>query len=293
MDVFGELSAIVLPIFIAAAIGFAWARRGSGFNSEFVTSIVSNFGTPCLIFSALSRLDIATTTYSGVALATAIVVVCFAVTGIGALRLTGLPMRSFLPSLMFTNAGNMGLPLCLFAFGEDGLGLGIVFFAVTSMGQFTIGQAISAGAANIGQLLRAPIIYALAAAVLFLATGESPPAWLANSTQLIGWMTIPLMLLSLGVSLSRLRVASFRNTLFLSLLRLGMGVGIGYGVADLMALEGVARGVVILQSAMPTAVFNYLFAARYGRTPEDVAGVVVLSTIISFATLPLLLLLVL
>ena len=76
----------------------------------------------------------------------------------------------------------------------------------------------------------------------------------------------------------------------MSALRLGLGFSIGWFVAAAMGLEGTLRGVVMLESAMPVAVFNDLWAVRYDTAPEEVAGVVLGSTVLSFVTLPLLLL---
>ena len=97
------------------------------------------------------------------------------------------------------------------------------------------------------------------------------------------------MLLALGVSLGSLQVRRLGTSLRIAVLRLVLGLAAGLAVAWLFGLEGSARSVLILLSAMPVAVFTYLFAARYGRDSDLVAGAVVLSTLISFATLPLLL----
>jgi predicted permease len=137
--------------------------------------------------------------------------------------------------------------------------------------------------------LTTPLPYAVVAAALFLAFDARPPAWLVNTTELLGDMTIPLMLVALGVSLARLRVVRALRTAAVAVLRLLMGLGVGLALAALFGLEGVARGVFIIESTMPVAVFNYLFAHVYGREAEAVASAIVISTLISFATLPLLL----
>jgi hypothetical protein len=149
--------------------------------------------------------------------------------------------------------------------------------------------AISSGHLSLSMLARVPLLYALPPALAFMFTGAKPPAWLNATTELIGLMTIPLMLITLGVSLAKLAVASLPRSLGLSVLRLLLGFALGVGVAYLFRLEGAARGVLIVQSSMPVAVFNYLFAQRYRRAPEEVAGLVVISTAMSFLTLPMLL----
>jgi hypothetical protein len=137
------------------------------------------------------------------------------------------------------------------------------------------------------------VIWAVALALVFMFTGTKPPTFIANTLTLLGNIAIGLMLLALGVSLARLKVGSIKHTILLSLFRLSMGFSVGYAVAYVLDFEGAKRGVVILACSMPVAVFNYLFAQRYGRAAEEVASVIVTSTLISFATLPLLLLVVL
>jgi predicted permease len=201
-----------------------------------------------------------------------------------------LPLRVYLPALTFPNAGNMGMPLCLFAFGEPGLGLAVMFFATLAVAQFTLGPALAAGRWDPWQALRTPVLHAVALALLLRAAGLDVPRWAANTTSLLGGCAVPLMLVSLGVTLARLRVGGLGRALAMSALRLGLGFCAGLVVAWTLGLEGVARGVVVLESAMPVAVFNYLWAVRHGTAPEEVAGMVLGSTALSFATLPLLLL---
>ena len=210
---------------------------------------------------------------------------------IGALVLRGLrlPLHTFLSPMIFANNGNMGLPLCLFAFGPVGLSLAVVFFATVALAHFTAGVWIWSGRASLAELIRTPLSYAVLLAAAVLATGYEVPRWLQHTTELLGGLTIPLMLLTLGVSLSRLQIRSAQRALGLSMLRLGMGCLIGVGLSEAMGLEGIPRGVLILQCSMPVAVFNYIFAQRYGRSPDEVASLVVVSTLLSFVTLPLLL----
>jgi len=123
--------------------------------------------------------------------------------------------------------------------------------------------------------------------VALVATGGALPAWLDNTTGIHGGATIPLMLITLGVSLAQLKVAEWKHSLLFSLVRVLGGFGLALLVAGWFGLEGVDRGVLILQSSMPVAVFNYLLALRYQRQPGEVAGMVVLSTLLSFVLLPL------
>jgi predicted permease len=288
-----DLFAIIAPVFISAAIGYGWARRGMPFDNEFTTSLTSNVAFPCLIVATLAKLEIAPEAFSQMALAGLITVAATIAAAAGILKLARYSQPVYLPSLVFGNTGNIGLPLCLFAFGEEGLALAIVFFTVFLLVQFTFGIWVSSGHSSVGVLLRTPLVWAAAIGVGLQLMNIRLPEWVDNTIGLIGDLAIPLMLLTLGVSLAKLKVASLGRSVGLSVGRLAIGLGAGLAVAALLGMEGTARGVLILESTMPVAVLNYLFAARYGRSPEEVAGLVLVSTAISFVTLPGLLLLVL
>ena len=175
------------------------------------------------------------------------------------------------------------------AFGERGLSYAIVFYAICTIGQFTVGQAVAAGVANWRGMLRLPLIYAVLAGVAVAVWKVPLPLWLMNTVSLIGGMTIPLMLLMLGASLARLQVAVISRAVTLSVLRIGSGACIGLVVAMFFNLDATARSVLIMQCAMPVAVYNYLFAQRWNNQPEEVAGLVVVSTLVSILSVPTLL----
>jgi predicted permease len=134
------------------------------------------------------------------------------------------------------------------------------------------------------------MIIGMVIAAFLMVTGIKLPIYFLNSLKLMGAITIPLMLLTLGVSLSRLAIANLKRSVFFGGLRIGLGFCVGLAAVTLFDLEGNVRGVVLIQSSMPVAVYNYLFALRYNRAPDEVAGIVVFSTLLSFLILPPLLL---
>lgn len=284
-----ELLTVIAPVVICAAIGFLWSRRGEPFDVGQVTRISVTLGTPCLIVWTFEQTRPEPDVFLEIAAAITFAFVGFAALGYLALKLARLDVRNFLPALVFPNTGNMGLPLCFFAFGDAGLAFAIVIFTVSALGNFTFGASLARGSARLADLARMPALYAVPIGLLLIVGDLHLPAWIANTVELLAGLTIPLMLLALGVSLSRLSISSLWRSTALSLLRLVGGFAIGVLAAWIFGLEGTARGVLILQCSMPTAVFNYLFAERYGRAPSEVAGMVLVSTLLSFATLPLLL----
>ena len=286
MQILAILLDVVMPVFLVAAIGYGWARKGKPFDPTFVSLLVTVVGTPCLVVDSLSGAGLQLGALGQIALASALCHVLAMGLGYGVVRAMGQSVPTYLPSLTFSNTGNMGLPLTLFAFGPAGFALSIAYFTIASLANFTLGQAIAAKGISFGELLRMPLIWAIALAITLALTGVEMPSFVARAVHIMGGLTVPLMLLSLGYSLAKLKIQSLGRGVVFSLVRLVGGFCIGWTVATLLGLDGLARGVVVTQSSMPSAVYNYMFAARFGNKAEEVAGMVVLSTLLSLVLLP-------
>ena len=276
------------PVYLCAAVGFLWARLGRAFDTVLVTDLIMGVGAPCLVFSSLVSYEIQFAEVVEMIAATTVAIACMAGVSAIVLGVARIPLNTFLAPLTFGNTGNMGIPLCYFAFGEAGLSLAVCVFAVTSVIHFTVGQAIWSGQAGWGDVLRTPLVWAAVLALILMATGWGVSSWLTRTTSLLGSFTVPLMQLTLGVSLARLGVVRPGRSLALALVKLFVGISVGLGVAGLFDLEGVAAGVLVLSCAMPAAVFNYMFAVRYERSPGDVASLVVVSTLLAALAVPVL-----
>ena len=284
-----QLFSVIAPVLTCAVIGYIWRKQGRPFDTALVTALVTNIGTPCLVFFTLIDTKLEAEAFLSMGGATFATMVVFYVVYFLFLKAMKLSQKAFLSALAYGNVGNMGLPLCLLAFGEHGLALAIAYFTVNVLCLFTIGVAVPAGATSVGALLRLPILYAALAALVVMVMGWTVPAPIVNTTRILSGLTVPLMLITLGVSLAGLGVKKLPQAVLLSVMRLGVGFLVGWGTAEVFGFTGVERGVLILQCAMPVAVFNFLFAERYNNQPEEVAGMVVISTVLSFATLPFLL----
>lgn len=271
---------------ICALIGYGWARSGLPFEREFLTRIIMNIGSPCLILNGITGLDVNAQAFGSMLLISITILTACSLIGVAVLTIARQPLRSFLPPVVFGNTGNLGLPLCLFAFGTEGLALAIAVYLVYSVTQFVFGPLVQGREAAWRTLIRTPIIYAAVIGIVLLVTETPLPKTLANTLQLLGGLAIPLMLLALGYSLASFRVRRPGIALSLALFRLALGFSVGVGVSELFDLTGTMRGVVIIESSMPLAVFNYLLAARYERHPQDIAGAILISTLIAFLTMP-------
>jgi len=281
---------VIAPVFIVAAMGFVWTKSGMRFDAQTVSGLSTNIGMPCLVFTSLAGISVGAEELGRIAIAGGLAMTSCALVGAIILRLAGLPLSHYLPAVAFPNLANIGLPMCLFAFGEPGLALAMGYLMVGSLIQITMGIWLASGKISPAGLFNNPIMYVIPIALLFRFGGYEVPQWLNDSTKLAGNMALPVMLMALGASLSQIKLAGAWRSSILSLLRFAIGISVGFGIAEILGLSGVLRSVVILQTAMPSAVFNHILALQYDNDPETVAGIVMQSSLMSVIVLPLLLL---
>ena len=278
---------VIAPVALVAAIGYVWGLQKRPFDALSFSMVSTYVGTPCLVIDALSTSGLNLAGLSSMGVASVLCVALALAAGYALVRASGLPVSTYLPASTFANNGNIGLPLALFAFGKEGMSFAIAYFAVHTLFNFTVGQGLAARRFTLRDGLFSPLLWATVLGGALSVAGAELPAALARAAHILGGLTIPMMLLALGVSLSNLNVTSWTWPLAFSALRLFGGFAIGWAVAWGLGLTGTARGVVVIESATPVAVYNYMFAARYNNRPEDVAGLVVLSTLMSLFALPL------
>ncbi|EAT13931.1 AEC family transporter [Bermanella marisrubri] len=278
---------VVAPVWICAAIGFMWVRSGNPFPSDFISRLVFNIAAPCLVISTMASVELSMSALMNMAMAAALVLLCVLSLSYALIRLFGHDTKDYLVSLSFANVGNMGLPVCLFAFGETGLALAVAYFIINSIAHFSLGVSLSSGRSLDWQdFLKNPILWAIAVAVGLIFFQLSLPNWLENTVTLIGDMTIPLMLITLGVSLAGIQVKSWKLGLFYSTMRFVIGGSVAMFVVWLLDLHGLQASIVIIQGLMPVAIFNYLFALQAKRDADTVASMVMISTLLSMVVVP-------
>lgn len=286
---YAQLAAILAPVFLTSATGFVWGKARMPFDLDMTARLIANVAVPFLVFSTLSKLAIDPSALLRSGALAGLSLLAFAAASAAMLAAFGLPVRSYLGPLAFPNVGNMGLSICYFAYGEAGLPYAIAYFIVCSVAQMVFVPILAMEGAKLGALARLPILYGLAAGVGGMFLGVTPPKWLADTAALIGGLTIPLMLVAQGVSLARIETRAFGRSFALAAFRLGSGAGGGFALAWTFGLAGVERGVFVIQCSMPVAVLSYIFAARYDRDPDGVAGMILVSTAMGFVVAPALL----
>ena len=280
---------IVAPVFLLAAVGFAWVKLGFEYRLEFVTRLAMTLAVPCLIFTALVNTTLDPAALTAVSLASLVAYAGVSVAVLLLVALLRLDRRTFAAPLIFGNTGNLGLPLALFAFGEVGLEYAVVVFAVMAIISFTFGIWLVAGQGSFGKVVREPLVWATVLGALFLWQGWRLPVFADNTLRLIGQMAIPLLLITLGVAVARLSPGGMGRAVALSAVKLAICVACGWAAATWFDLDRAAFGVLVVQVATPVAVTSYMLAEKYGADAQAVAGLVVASTLMSVAALPLLL----
>ena len=294
LDQFRQVLDILLPVFAVAGVGFAWAKSGHPFPTRELTAFVTLIGTPCLIFSSLIVRDVAflnLLVYMGAcAGATALV----ALVAYLILPLFGGDRRTLTTAFAFPNVGNIGLPVCILAFGAAGEAYALVHLSVSAMLMHTLGRWAHRGETNPLMIFHSPVLWTVVLTLALIWWRERSgqvlaPTWVLNTTKLIGGMVIPAVLVSLGVAISQLQLARLGDNLVLSLTRFFLGLAIAFLIINLMGFEGVAAKVFILQTIMPIAILNYMFAAMYDNQVKEIAALVMTSNLLGLITLPLVL----
>ncbi len=287
MNLLTTVLQIVAPVFILALIGFVWVKRGYEYRVQFVTQMAMTLSVPCLVFVALMKADIDRNALAATFMASCAAYLAITLIFAVLVKMMRLEMRTFLAPLTFGNTGNLGLPLALFAFGEVGLSYAIIIFAVMAVYSFSVGVWLVSGGGSLVKVIKEPLVGATILGALFLYQGWQTPIWLTNTLELIGQMAIPLMLITLGVALARLKANSFRRAFVLSLIKVITCSCIAWVVGTYFELQPIALAVLVMQIATPVAVTSYLLAEKYGADAGEVAGLVVVSTSLSVITIPI------
>lgn len=282
---FQQLTAIVFPIFALVAVGFFYGRRHLP-DMAAANQINLEIFTPALIFSVLSAKDFQLMAYRELALAGALVVLGSGLIAWPLARLAGWRVKAFVPPMMFTNSGNMGLPLAVLAFGEHALAAAMVLFLVENTLHFTVGNAMLEGRIHPWTLLRLPMLQAtlLGLAVALLGVTVWKP--LAVALNLLGQVAIPLMLFALGVRMTRINLRDWRIGLAGAVICPASGITVVLLIAPWLNVTGQQYDQLLVFSVLPPAVLNFMLAEKFGESPEAVASIVLLGNLASVVTIP-------
>ena len=288
MDLYLKLFEVIFPVFFVVGIGYYLGKKNPKLDTTFITNFGANIGSPAIIFYSVATTGLTFALFKSYFFYYFIAIVCFSLIGIFFLFALKKDIIMELPPFILPNTGNMGLPICLFAYGSQGLGVAGAISSIIILFHFTLGVFLASKKFNLNVIIKSPPFYAVLISIVFLYFNLPVPNFIINTTQLLTYATIFLILMSLGIALTRLKVFSFNEALISSIARVLIGPIIGFYLIKFFNLSGYAAGVFLIQCAMPSAVLTYLVGSIYSpkKIVDNIASMIVISTIMSFVTVP-------
>ena len=289
MEIYIKLFEVLFPVFFIVSIGYFLGKKNPNLDTSFITNYSANFGTPALIIFAVMTSGLSYTMFADFFVYWLIAMFFFALVGILFLVLMKKDYLRELPPFILPNTGNMGIPICLFAYGTSGMGIAAAISAVIVLLHFTLNVFLASRKFDILVIIKSPSFYAILVTVIFLYFELEMPTFVINTVMLLGYAMIVMILMSLGIALTQLKVFSLKNSIITSIGRVIFGPIIGYLIIKTFNLSGFAAGVLLIQSSMPSAILTYLIASMYSpkKVVDNIASTVVVSTVMSIFTVPI------
>ena len=290
MEIYIKLFEVLFPVFFVVGIGYFLGRKNPKIDTTFITNFAANIGTPAMIIYAVTSTGISFEIFAKYFWYYLIAIILFSLFGVITLYiLKTKDIIRELPPLILPNTGNMGLPICLFAYGSQGLGVSAAISSLIILFHFTLGVFLADRKFNFKVIAQNPPFYAILFSAVILFYEIELPTFVINTTEWLMYATIFLILMSLGIALTRLKVFSLNKAIVSSLTRTIIGPVIGISLISFFNLSGFAAGVLLIQCSMPSAVLNYLVASIYSpkKIVDSVASTIVVSTLMSFITIPI------
>ena len=289
MELYLKLIDVLFPVFFIIGIGYFLGKKKSDIDTAFITNYSSDYGAPALFLFAITSSGVTFDVFSEYFIYSVIALFSFALVGIIFLFFMKKDISRELPPFFLPNTGNMGIPICLFAYGSLGMGVAAAISSLVVLLHFTANIFLASKKFDIKIILKSPSTYAVIIAVAFLYFDLEMPKFVINTVMLLGYAMIVLILMSLGVSLTQMKVFSLRSSLISSVGRVIIGRIIGFVLIKMFNLSGYAAGVLLIQSAMPSAILTYLIASMYSPTEivDNISSMIVVSTLMSLITIPI------
>ena len=278
----------VIPIFSIIVVGYAIGRIKKVNIQAFVDLIVYIAG-PCLIFASIARSDINVADFTTIAGAALAIILIMAFSAFLIFKITNSDRKGLYLPMVFGNTSYLGYPAALFAFGMDGLSRAVVYDMINSLVIFSFGIYIVHHKNELQEAFKVPLLYAVVIGLAVNLLQIHVPDLVFTPIELIGMITIPLALLVLGYKLTEIKISAAKIALLASVFRIGGGVLVALVIINLLSIDGLVKDIIVLQAAMPSAVMSLILAAKYNRDASLVASVVLITTVLSMISIPLIL----
>ncbi len=288
MEIYIKLFEVLFPVFFIVGIGFFIGKKNPNLDTSFITNYAANFGTPALIIFALTSTGISFVIFAEYFIYSIILLTSFGLVGVVFLLLMKKDFIRELPPFILPNTGNMGIPISLFAFGQSGMGVAASISTLVVFLHFTLNVFLAKKEFDLKVILKSPSFYVILLTVAILYFEINTPQFVINTVMLLSYGMIVMILMSLGIALTQLKVFSFKNALITSIGRVIIGPIIGFILIKIFNLSGFAAGVLLIQSSMPSAILCYLIGSMYSpkKIVDNISSMIVVSTLMSLITVP-------
>jgi len=277
---------IIFPVFACAILGMIYCHR---FKPDLaaINRLNIDVFSPLLIFWALVDKPFDPMGYLGLAIGGAVVILGSGVLLLPFVLAFKINLKTFLPPMMFNNSGNMGLPLLLFAFGEQALQPAVVLLIVGMLLQFTVGVFMLNHRAKPLLMFKSPILLAAIFGLILNSLSIRLPEPIMATINMLGQVAIPLLLFSLGARLLDVDIKDWKLGTFGAIAGPVVGLVSAAAIIPLIQLSQLEIAILLVFAALPPAVFNLLLAEQYQQEPQRVASIVLLGNLASIVIIPI------
>lgn len=285
----GMIFPILFPIFSLIFVGYLYAKFVN-VNLEFINRMNMDIFLPALLIIVLSRNTFSILNYQSLLIASILIVLITGLMAWAFAKIFNLSIPMFVPSMMFNNCGNMGLPLAVLAFGDEALSAAVVVFLGSNLLHFTLGTYLVGGKISWWNLLKIPVNIATIIGLVISFSGWQIPETLNRPIDMMAGVPIPLMLVALGVRIQSVGFSSWKIGLVGAIICPLFSVIVAFLLLLVIPLETSQQVQLLLFATLPPAVLNYMFAEKYNQQAAEVASLVVVGNAFSLLTLTLMLL---
>ena len=181
MEIYIKIFEVIFPVFFVIGVGYYLGKKNPKFDTNFITNFAGNIGTPAMIFYTVTSTGITLSVFIHYFTYALIMIIGFAIIGLILLFLLKKDLSMELPPLILPNTGNMGIPICLFAYGTQGLGVASAIASVIILFHFTLGVFLAKKKFSFDVVIKSPPVYAIIISVIFLLYEIKPPLFLTSS----------------------------------------------------------------------------------------------------------------
>jgi predicted permease len=285
-DLVYRIVAIIFPVFSIVAVGYLYGRYRRDTDMSSGNRLNMDIFIPALIFDTLSASDYALSDYLFLTLGGAVVVLGSGLIAWPVARILGYQWKTFVPPMMFNNSGNMGVPLIILTFGGAALPAAVLLFATENFLHFLLGQQMITQRWSMKTVFQNPMILATILGIGVAVLGIGIPEFLRLPIHMLGQVSIPLLLFSLGVRMISIDLNDWRIGAVGALICPLSGIAIGLLFIQLVPLSGEQTSMLLLFSALPPAILNFLVAERFNQEPQKVASIVLIANFASILVIP-------